>query len=311
VTTASSSDMRPRHRRRWRLRVLLGVNALMMALFIFTRLDRSQVAAWGSPAVALHDVFAPPIDMEWNEAEKRFVASIKSIGGQAQVFRQPERLERLLGRPYLFMVQLPGAHFGDRDLAELVKTWGHYIASLDLRHTKVTDSGLRQLRGLASLEHLVLGNWALPGAPAPVSSITDAGLLQLRELPSLHDLWLDNLPITDAGLEHLDELPGLRTLHLAGTQVRGDCLNRWRLLRQMNALFLDNTPLTDQGLSNLASASRLQCLSLRGVPLSQQGLTFIQRLRGLSWVDLAGCLVAPKDLTLLEQRMPGVAINVR
>jgi hypothetical protein len=314
VTTAPATDLKPRHRRRWRLRVLLALEAVLLVLFVFSRLERSHVESWGSVALGLHAFLDPPLDMELSDAEKRLIARIRAIGGRALPFAQPTRLERLLGRPQRFSIELAGTDFGDDDLALLAKTWGPYIAHLNLRYTKVTDSGLRRLRGLAHLEQLLLAKPEFPtiiGGPTPPATITDGGLLQLRDLAALRELQLDGLPITDVGLRNLDGLPALCMLHLGRTQVRGDCLYQWKLLPQIIGLYLDNTPLTDDGLSNLARAPNLQVLSLRGVPLSRQRLTLIQGSRSLSFLDLAGTELLDKDLAPLRASMPRVTINSR
>src|SRR5262249_61454064 len=71
-----------------------------------------------------------------------------------------------LGNVELFQVNLGGANIGDEDLERLVGELGDRAWALDLRRTRVTDAGLKHLRGLSRLAALSLGDSVPPGAPA-------------------------------------------------------------------------------------------------------------------------------------------------
>ncbi len=92
---------------------------------------------------------------------------------------------------------------------------------LHLRHTKITDAGLRRLKGLKELRYLYL-----VGAP-----VTDAGLVHLQGLSSLQELRLDSTQVTDAGLEHLKGLKNLTRLDLRNTQVTDEAVSKFRQAR--------------------------------------------------------------------------------
>ena len=81
---------------------------------------------------------------------------------------------------------------------------------LELRKTKVTDEGLRHLRGM-DLEELDLS----------ITHIGDAGLAALGELdfPGLKTLALEHLNVTDEGISHLAHFKSLEFLSIAGTKV--------------------------------------------------------------------------------------------
>jgi hypothetical protein len=78
------------------------------------------------------------------------------------------------------------------------------VTVVHLADGDVTDEGLEHLRGLTSLQQLVLTN----------TQVTDAGLEHLRGLTSLQGLDLSSTKLTDAGLEHLCRLSSLQVLSL-------------------------------------------------------------------------------------------------
>jgi WD40 repeat protein len=73
----------------------------------------------------------------------------------------------------------------------------------------VTDAGLEQLRGLEALEHLGIA----------FAEITNDGLIYLKKLSNLKYLDLRGTLVTDAGLQHLEDLRNLQALHLGGSRV--------------------------------------------------------------------------------------------
>jgi hypothetical protein len=90
---------------------------------------------------------------------------------------------------------------------------------LELRKTKVTDEGLKHLRGM-DLEELDLST----------THIGDAGLAALGELdfPGLKTLALEHLNVTDEGISHLAHFKSLEFLSIAGTKVTKEGIKHLR-----------------------------------------------------------------------------------
>ncbi|HKB35053.1 MAG TPA: alpha/beta hydrolase fold domain-containing protein [Gemmataceae bacterium] len=88
---------------------------------------------------------------------------------------------------------------------------GKPVVGVNLEFTKVTDTGLKELKELKHLQTLNLDH----------TEVTDAGLTHLKGLPQLRTLSLENAAITDAGLAHLKGLIDLEVLNLKGTKVTG------------------------------------------------------------------------------------------
>lgn len=64
---------------------------------------------------------------------------------------------------------------------------------MDLQNTQVTDTGLRELRGMTSLQFLGLSG----------TKVTVAGILQLRDLPILRTINIERILVSSAELNEL------------------------------------------------------------------------------------------------------------
>ena len=87
---------------------------------------------------------------------------------------------------------------------------GPQVSYLDLSNSQLCDGDLEYLRGLQSIETLVLND----------TRITDAGLkrLQQQSHPKLTTLWVVGTGVTDAGLESVGKMTALKELAL-GDQI--------------------------------------------------------------------------------------------
>ncbi len=99
------------------------------------------------------------------------------------------------------------SEFDDESLATL-KELPYGLYRVNLRDAQITDTGMKHLRGLTSLQTLWLSN----------TQITDAGLKNLEGQYISH-LELNDTRVTDAGLDHLRTVTGLRELDLRRTRV--------------------------------------------------------------------------------------------
>jgi hypothetical protein len=308
----ASQVVTSRRRSGWRLRILLGLNALLLGLFVLSRLDPTQLKLLGPWAESIHDRFDPPAVPDWTESGRRLKAEVEALGGSVQRSQPSGGFLGLFGDPETFYVLLNGTQVHDEQFARLVQGHGDRIWGLDLRHTRISDEGLRHLKELPDLQQLVLGNddpRFLLISPLPSSPITDAGLVHLRNLPSLTSLNLSGLPISDAGLEAIGNLPKLGWLDLSRTRVRGPGLSRLKWLPKLAALRLDGCEVTEAGLSQLAGASNLQSLSLSEVPLTCADLPPLKALPRLEQLEIRGCGLLDEDLEGLRMSKPRLKIE--
>ena len=68
-----------RRRRPWRLRILLGLGVLSVALLAIARLEPDQAKRCGWFVESIYRVFNPPIETELTEAGKQFIAEIAAL----------------------------------------------------------------------------------------------------------------------------------------------------------------------------------------------------------------------------------------
>jgi hypothetical protein len=148
----------------------------------------------------------PPADADdpTDPAERRAAAAVADLGGRVRTDRRDP------ARPVV-VVDLNGVQIDDADLKRLA-------AFTKLRELvvggslKVTDAGLAHVKGLDTLEELVLSH----------TRVTDAGLRDLAGMKRLRKLVLDSTAVTDAGLKELERLTTLRLLYVGDTKVTPD-----------------------------------------------------------------------------------------
>jgi hypothetical protein len=314
----SAPERTHRRRPRFRLRILLTLTGLLLAVVFFSQLSPSVVKNLGPAAEAVYDLFNAPTTEPLSLSGQRVVADVKALGGYAGVIERTPGLFGLLGRKELFSVNFSGTvggknvAFGDLELARLVKSHGDSIWGLYLLDTNVTDKGLRVLRDLPNVRHISL-EYSDPkktkptGLPAPTRFITDAGMAYVGSLTQIQSLHLRGLPITDAGLQSLAGLTGVHVLYLDRTQVRGPGLTHLSSIRQLMALNLSGSAVTDQGLSYL-SGSQINHLSLDGVPLSEEGLKSLMLMPSLQYLEIRGCGLTDEAVNDLKASKPRLQV---
>jgi hypothetical protein len=131
---------------------------------------------------------------------------------------------------------------------------GHFrdmpeVEELTFELTDVTRQGLKVVRSLPNLRHLVLYG----GSP----SVDDVGFGELRGHPTLEKLELVNTNVTDGGLAVLATLPNLKHLTLFRDDFRA-------------------TTLTDNAVTQLRGMKQLEELEVSGGWISQES---VQELR--------------------------------
>jgi Leucine-rich repeat (LRR) protein len=177
------------------------------------------------------------------------------------------------------------------------------LVSIDLKgNQSVRDEDLARLRGLESLDYLILSQTQIRGH----------GFVHLQSLPRLRGLWLQlvgvddaalvhlrglplkQLPIatmgriTDVGLSHLDEL-NLESLALDGVQITDEGLQRFRWDRHESllSLMLGSHSVTDDGVRAVVQgAPQLKALRLALSKLTDRGVAEVAGLRQLERLDL-------------------------
>jgi hypothetical protein len=194
---------------------------------------------------------------------------------------------------------------------------------------KVTDDGLKNLKGLKALKSLDLFF---------NEQITDAGMKHVKELPALTTLALGNTSVSDAGVEELKDFKNLKTLRLAGcirltdkaTETIKDFAGLEDLslpstitdkgvkavagLKKLKSLYLGGcTALTDAAVKdiadNLPDLVSLNLGALDGTKITDASVAQLSRLQKLRALDLTGAKITADGLKNLRANMPECKIT--
>jgi beta-lactamase regulating signal transducer with metallopeptidase domain/Leucine-rich repeat (LRR) protein len=155
------------------------------------------------------------------------------------------------------------------------------LAKLSLRHTLITDAGLKDLSHLPDLAELTLDR----------TRITDAGLTSISQLTNLKTLSLHGCRITDTGLKEIGKLANLIELNLDGcSQITDAGISHLLSLKKLRKIHLGNTAITDKGVDVLCHLENLTSIGLGGNPAlsfkladaSAESLSHLPKLTSLS-----------------------------
>jgi Leucine-rich repeat (LRR) protein len=203
-------------------------------------------------------------------------------------------------------VNLRSGWVSDSDIAALAALPA--LSHLDLSLTRISDHGLRELKGAPTITDLNLCYAEL---------ITDEGLLAVRGWHHLKRLNLRGTKITDMTLQHLSGMSTLESLDIGFVQVTDVGLDQLTSLPNLTELMLGGNKLSDVGLQSLRQLTGLTYLDLGGaqrtdsglwsVSITDSGMEAIDSLRKLHHLRLNGTSVTGrsleklKDLTLLKR----------
>ena len=209
----------------------------------------------------------------------------------------------------------------DQDLAQVGRLPS--LAAVALVESKVTDAGLRHMRGLtnlsdlqlfftnqitdAGLEHLK-GLKSLSQLELMGTQVTDAGLLHIKGFTRLTVLDLEQTRVTDAGLAQLREFTNLSRLNVSLTKVTDAGLVHLRGLTKLASLDLGGTEVTDSGLVHLDELTNLTYLGLMGTQVTDAGLLHLKVLTNLSILEINGAQVTSAGVQGLERELPKLTI---
>lgn len=161
--------------------------------------------------------------------------------------------------PMLLALSLGGTSIDDTCLPVVARLNSLHV--LNLRRTRISDSGLEGLGGLPSL-------WSLDLSGTPVS---DAGMATIAKMPRLEELNLNWTHITDAGLAVVGGMRSLKCLYLDGTRVSDAGLAALVDLPHLEWLFAAETDLSDAAVANLVRCRRLKHVDVVRTRITEAG----------------------------------------
>jgi hypothetical protein len=206
-----------------------------------------------------------------------------------------------------------------------IKEWKK-LRKLNVHGTKVSDTTLEHISGIASLESVNVGS----------AMLTDVGLERLTTLPNLKELTMGGNELGDAGLQALRQIPTLTYLDLSGRQ--GTDSNVWAIamsdvgleavltlknLRELRfgctsigvgiegAKFADVSAMsvTPNWLDRMKSLSKLEKLKLQGCDrIGDDSIKTLIAMPSLREVDLKGTAVTEKGVAALRAAKPNAVV---
>lgn len=193
----------------------------------------------------------------------------------------PEWAKNIFGAEFFRQVVLVGLSKNSRSLAD--------------------DQTLEQISCLTSLETLELG-WS--------EKITDEGLRHLRGLKNLKTLYLYRTRLRGPGLKYIAELPHLQTLVLVDSHIDDSAMIFFKHMQELSTLHLGNTQITDASLPEIAKSRSIKLLTLDNTEISDVGLKALEQLSILEHLDVARTNVSLAGVTDFRKVLPRCNVSV-
>jgi internalin A len=206
-----------------------------------------------------------------------------------------------------------------------IKEWKK-LRKLNIHGTKISDTTLEHISGIATLESVNIGS----------AMLTDVGLERLTTLPNLKELTMGGNELGDAGLQALRQIPTLTYLDLSGRQ--GTDSNVWAIamsdvgleavltlknLRELRfgctsiGVGIEGTKFADVSamsvtpnwLERMKSLTKLEKLKLQGCNrIGDDAINSLIAMPNLREVDLKGTAVTEKGVAALRTAKPNAVV---
>ena len=158
------------------------------------------------------------------------------------------------------------------------------VVTLNLRNTRITDIGLKELRGFRNLHALDIGNTGVRGIGLDDlknlnrltrlnldnTGVTEVELKLLKEFKSLTYLSLRSINITDAGFKALKGLKTLASLEICGPIITELVVRDLKEINNLTSLDLLGSGLTNGAWEELKGFKQLTSLNLKYISLDSR-----------------------------------------
>jgi hypothetical protein len=200
----------------------------------------------------------------------------------------------------------------------------------DPRNKKLTDDGLKELKGFKGLRSLSLFY---------CGQIGDEGMKHVKELAGLEELVLNSTGVGDSGLGELKGLKKLRSLSLAGcirvtdkaTETIGGFTDLEELslpstvtekgvknlkgLKKLTSLYIGGARLTDAAVKDIADNMpelvSLELGAFDGTNITDSAVPDLARLTKLKSLGIQGSKITDTGLKSLKDKLPGCTIKTK
>ena len=232
-------------------------------------------------------------------AEQAAMAAIKQLGGWVE-------LETIDGKEHVVevnMVYHEDERMGREENRLICDECLSYVQKfpklkrLLLYREQATDTGLKKIRGMASLE----GIWVWDA-----SAVSDTGAAHLATLKNLKVIHLGNAKLTDEALKHFGSLPKIEDLSLQGNHFTNKGLEFLQESTQLKELTLGlgTNEITDDGLRFVSALTNLEILGLQHSKITDAGLQHLRTLKNLKQLWVGGTEVTTAGRETLRRDLP-------
>jgi internalin A len=152
------------------------------------------------------------------------------------------------------------------------------LSLLFLDNAKVTDEGMKYLRGHPHLQEIMFFS-------AP-ERITEVAIQYIKEIPHLESINLEKTMISDAGIKELGALKELRSFQFDARLITDEGLADLAGFAQLSTVDLSDSQITDSGLERLKTLKNLERLKLSNTAVTDLGAKHLKELPELDWLDL-------------------------
>ena len=171
------------------------------------------------------------------------------------------------------------------------------VCSLNLSRTRVTTPQLRhlkqQLHGMTELQSLNLAHTVMP----------ESTLRQIDDLVSIRALNLEGVPLTMEGISHLAGLPEIRFLSLAHTRATSNGIAQLACIPNLQVLHLGGSKVNNACIKLLEQAKLLEALVLAACRIDDDVAEDFGKLVSLRYLNLSACAVGDNTVRELA-RLP-------
>jgi hypothetical protein len=141
------------------------------------------------------------------------------------------------------------------------------------------------------------------------TKLTDAGLKAVVGLGRLEEFRCEGSAITGRGLEHLAERQGLKVLDLSAGKLTNESLGALLAVPALRELHLADNPIGDNGVTLLAQLDGIETLDLAGTAISDAGLRMLTKHATLKTLIVTDTRVTAAGVRAFETGTPGCRVE--
>jgi internalin A len=178
----------------------------------------------------------------------------------------------------------------------VIKDAAGHVTGIDLRSTWVSDTDLRKLTRYPYLSTLDLS----------LTRITDTGIQELKPLTGIVEFNLYYAEyVTDEGTAAIKGWKNLKRLNVNGTKITDTTLEHIGGITSIESLNIGRAMVTTIGLERLTGLPNLKELTIGGNKIDDAGLQALRQMPSITYLDLGGRQGTDANIWAVKMTDPG------